>query len=186
MRRQITFTDVAKIGCLLGLIGFCIFGVAAILRQARESRQAGTCTSNMILVYRGLRVYAIRHGGVLPDAERWADALVEEKLIPGEQVLHCPGTDGRYGYAMNSQFSGVELERIADPSEHVLVFESDSGLRNAHDLLESIPDSPRHPGGSNYIFVDGHGGRLEEVPEVGDANLLPEDTAAGEESTDGG
>ncbi len=185
MRRRITILDVGKVGCLLALVAFCIVGVAAILTQAKNSRLAGTCTSNMILIYRGLRMYAIKHEGALPDADRWADALVEEKLVPSEDVLHCPKTNGRYGYAMNSRFSGAELERITDPSEHVLIFESASGLRNAHDRLESVPDPLRHPPGNNYIFVDGHGGWLEEVPEVGDGNQTLQAPAEGDETSEG-
>jgi len=185
LRRRITFTDAAKVGCLLALIGYCIFGVVALVRRGGESRHAGTCMSNMIQVYRGMRMHALRHQGALPDGESWADTLVRYKLIPGEDVLHCPKAPGRYGYAMNSRLGGANCERLAEPAERVLLFESTSDLRNAHDSLESVPDPPRHPRGNHYIFVDGHGGPLEEVAEVGDENQTPEAPAEGDETGEG-
>lgn len=177
--------DVAKVGCLAVLIGYCIFGVAMLVRRGGESRKAGRCLSNMIQVWRGMRMHAAGHEGALPPAESWSDALLREKLIPDEHVLHCPKAAGRYGYAMNSQFGGAELERITDPTQRVLLFESTTNARNAHDRLESIPVPPRHPRGNHYIFVDGHGEWLQEVPRAEGGNEARADVTEGEKRTDG-
>ncbi len=178
MRRRITLVDVAKVGCLVVLIGYCVFGGATLLRHAAETRRAGTCLSNMIQLYRGMRMHALGQKGALPAAESWADALVRHKLIPNEQVLHCPKATGPYGYAMNSQLGGANLERIAEPTQRVLLFESTTDTRNAHDRLESIPDALRHPRGNHYMFVDGHGEWLQEVPRVDGENQRPQEPAA--------
>jgi hypothetical protein len=165
LRRRITLIDVGKVGCLAILVAYCVLGVATVLRRAAETRRAGTCVSNMIQVWRGLKTHAVAHKGLVPPAESWCDALVAGKFIRDERLLHCPKAQGAYGYAMNSRFGGAEYETIRDPTQHVFLFESTTDLRNAHDRLQSVPDPPRHPRGNHFIYVDGHGGPLQEVPE---------------------
>jgi len=73
---------------------------------------------------------------------------------------------------MNSNLSGIALKKIIERASIVLVFESTKGRKNAADAGTSLQmEPPRHRGGNNYDFADGHGKWSKVKPNF---SLAPE------------
>jgi len=100
-----------------------------------------------------LQTYAAHHGGRLPPASSWCDALIPygpEGLRGHMSVLHQG-----WPCALNSSLAGVTFHALQDPERTVMIFESDAGW-NAAGGPELLPDEPRHFAGDHYGFADGH------------------------------
>jgi len=59
------------------------------------------------------------------------------------------------GYGMNSNCRDVYVSAIEDPALFVVVFESDLGCTATEGAKALVPE-PRHEGGDNWGFADGH------------------------------
>jgi prepilin-type processing-associated H-X9-DG protein len=134
---------------LLGL--FLPVGREALARPSRVAE--GICLSNMMCLTRALGVYADNYGQ-LPSAPDWCEAILPDVTGPGR--FTCPTeTEGiTGGYALNDHIRDIGRGSGLAP-QTVSVFESDAGW-NAAGGAELLPDVPRHSGGDNYGFADGH------------------------------
>jgi prepilin-type processing-associated H-X9-DG protein len=115
--------------------------------------------SNMKQQGMGLIGYAYDYDGRLPRSSRWMDAAVGTRYIPSNSVFSCQmrGEKTRYGYAMDSRLSGVDVSRIVNAMNRVAVYESTNPAWNAHDPGTSLSlQKPRHRGGNVLLFADGH------------------------------
>ncbi len=132
--------------------------------RARQQAQQVTSLSNERQIGLGIIQYVQDHDEKLPDADRWVDEIMP--YIKNEAVFHDPSapTGEKWSYAYNRNLSGVSLAQLDDPATTVMVFESTTGTKNASDMGESVPVPGRHPGGTDYLFADGH------------AKLLPDGT----------
>ncbi|MBM3477200.1 MAG: hypothetical protein FJX75_28360 [Armatimonadetes bacterium] len=94
-----------------------------------------------------------------PPADKWCDATSLGYITKWE-THHCPADSAAFSYAMNHKLSRVSLGRVEDPRRTILLYESRTGRRNECDQRgtpgDSVPDPPRHQGGNNFGFVDGH------------------------------
>ncbi|MCC6446330.1 MAG: hypothetical protein IT210_23110 [Armatimonadetes bacterium] len=45
---------------------------------------------------------------------------------------------------------------LSDPTDYVMLMESDLNQRNAAGDHHALAPEPRHSGGDNYAFADGH------------------------------
>lgn len=125
-----------------------------ILRLGAEA-QGSTCLSNLKQICLGILQYAQDHDEILPPADKWIDEIMP--YLHNEEVFKCPGTPDRaYGYAFNTAFSKMPLARIDNPTEAIVVFESNLGIRNAHGKPTEVPRPGRHNDGNNFGYVDGH------------------------------
>jgi len=73
-----------------------------------------------------------------------------EQLVDEIKAGKWPGS-----YAYNSALGGRAWQSVQGAEQVVCVFESDRGW-NAAGGPELLPKEPRHLGGDNYGFVDGH------------------------------
>ncbi len=136
--------------------------------QAAGQTDRATCTSNVKQLVISTFMYAKDHEDTFPDADKWVDEVMP--YLQNVHVLCCPASDLEYAYAMNSALSGVKMADIEKPSETVLFFESDLGVRNAHGNADAVADPPRHDGGNFYAFADGHVALSMEIPSFAKAS----------------
>jgi len=116
------------------------------------------CQSNMKQLALAALMYCSDYDERFPIADRWAWAL--HPYCRNTAIHHCPADEEEYSYAMNYKLSRQSMAKVRYPAENVLLFESDLGVPNAWDGENypgtSLCDPPRHDGGNNYAFVDGH------------------------------
>jgi hypothetical protein len=99
-------------------------------------------------------MYAQDHQSRLPPANRWCDAI--NPYIRNQAIFKCPADKAKYSYAMNFNLSRMELKRIRNPAQTVMLFESTQGRKNATDVGRSWPAKPRHGPGICVAYCDGH------------------------------
>ncbi len=133
------------------------------LEPSEETSQQRSCLANLKQLGLGVMMYAQDNDQKLPDAGKWRDQILP--YTQNEQIFKCPAApDLECAYAMNAALSGMKLADIEDWSQVVLFFESNLGVRNATAGPEAVADPPRHKGGNNYAFADGHVKWLAEAP----------------------
>lgn len=135
-----------------------------VFERSRASARKAICLSNTKNLSLAMQMYLEDYNGRFPEADRWVEALAE--YMRDESVLKCPDDDseGRCSYGMNAALSGKTLDEIGDPSGVVVFFETASPGDNPVGGAADIVDPPRHLGGNNYGFTDGHVVWLEEAP----------------------
>ena len=125
-----------------------------LLRQIRDKAKQAACRGHLKQLGRAMLQYAQDHGGALPSAETWTQAL--QPYLDDEGVFRCPAVPELVcGYAMNTACSGARLDDLEEPEETVLLFDSTQGQLQAHDRGESLPRPGRHRGGNHLVGADG-------------------------------
>ena len=109
----------------------------------------------------GLILYAGDADDRLPLRDMWMDATVP--YVKNRDVLHCPSVPkGVYGYAFNGALSGAKTP--AKPDEVPMMYDSANPIRNASDLVTSLPSPGRHGTeerhGNTVGYADGHAKRV--------------------------
>lgn len=110
-----------------------------------------TCVSNLRQVSTALLAYAQDWDGRLPLASNWNTAVVD--YTKSKYLLVCPAANNDMpSLALNKSLSGRSVEDLAHPGEMPLAFDSVPGRNRAGYFLLT----PRHEGGANVSFADGH------------------------------
>ncbi len=140
--------------CLL--VALAIATILLALRSVRpRPHPHAVCLSNVNNISLALQMYVDDNDDRFPPASDWSDRLSE--YVRNRDVYRCDKADGlECGFAYNAFLSGASLADIADPSQVVVIFESERGW-NAAGGPELLPDEPRHLGGDNYGFADASG-----------------------------
>jgi prepilin-type processing-associated H-X9-DG protein len=133
-----------------------LFGyiVAVVAVRPSVSAQKAVCLTNTKRLALATRMYAEEWHDTLPEAEIWCEALLP---YTGESPSFvCPvAADLDCAFAYNRALGGMTDRFLHDPMSTVAIFESDAGW-NAAGGPELLPTEPRHLGGDNYGFADGH------------------------------
>lgn len=133
------------------LIGWAI--VAPILQAARPISPATACLSNLKQSSLALILYAGDENDRFAPRDHWMDASYP--YTKTEAIWHCPTVPkGAYGYAFNGALSGAKAPK--DAASTPLVYDSVNPIRNASDLVASLPLPGRHKGKNNVGYADGH------------------------------
>ena len=115
---------------------------------------ASICLSNVKNVTLAVQMYVSDYDDVFPPAAQWSDTLFE--YVRNEDVYRCPeATELPCGYAHNAALGEAMHDDLAHPAKTVVIFESDRGWNGAGGRA-LLPAEPRHLGGDNYGFADGH------------------------------
>jgi len=127
-----------------------------IKRKLHEKALQTQSMSNMKAIGLAVMMYMQAHDEHFPHAASWTDEI--SPYLKDKSVLHDPADQPshRYSYAFNAKWSGAYLAKLESPSQAVLLFESNSGKKNASDHGASIARPGRHSGGSIFCFCDGH------------------------------
>lgn len=145
--------------CLCGvlILGAILFPVFA---QAREKARVTTCMSNLKQLGLAMQMYLADYDDRFPAAAVWGDMLTP--YAHDQKPFRCPSVpEGKFGYAMNSDLSRKALEKIAQPQQVPMLYDSTNLEWNAHDAFASLPDPPRHRNyGNTVAYADGRTRRV--------------------------
>ncbi|UCC69576.1 MAG: DUF4190 domain-containing protein [Armatimonadota bacterium] len=146
-------TVISGLGILLvPILAAMVFPVFA---RARASARKAICLSNVKNISVALQMYMADYDGRLPDADDWCGNLQE--YLKNYDVLLCPAAkDLDCAYAYSSDLSGADLASFYDPPTTIVIFESDLGWNASGLPQDLLPPEPRHLGGDNFGFLDGH------------------------------
>lgn len=145
-------------GCLFfgGVILLAI--LFPVFSQARNKARQTSCISNVKQMGLGILMYMQDYDEKLPTTTNWMDKITP--YIKNDVVFHCPEASRRnnsiYGYAFNSQNSGMALEKFSTPNATIMLYDSTNLSQHATDALSTLPNPERH-GGKNVVgYLDGH------------------------------
>jgi hypothetical protein len=144
---------------LAGGVSALVLFVLAVMAPVHTGHNAmGTaCLSRIKQLSLGMLLYNSDHEGA-PAADHWMD--LSQPYTKDSTLYHCPAFNepGRYGYAMNDNLSGVDLEGSMDWAKVPMVYESLQDGKNAHDRFTSLLQTPRHRSSDRVIvgFADAH------------------------------
>ena len=139
------------------LIVFSIFAAMLfpVFSRARASAHKAECLSNVMNLSLALQMYLYDYDDHLPATTDWCDVLVGP-YVGNPDAFVCPAaSDLPCGYAFNASLASVSTADVYDPGQTVAFFESDRGW-NAAGGPELLPAEPRHLGGYNFGYPDGH------------------------------
>jgi prepilin-type processing-associated H-X9-DG protein len=139
-----------------------LFPVFARQRDGHDPETLGRhrCLGNVKNLAMAIQIYLTDYDA-LPEPARWCDEISEYVRRP--DVYHCYQAPAlRSAYALNTGAVGANEKMAASPSAArlIVIFESDVGW-NAHGGGELLPTPPRHLGGENFGFLDGHARWIE-------------------------
>jgi prepilin-type processing-associated H-X9-DG protein len=122
--------------------------------RARESARKTQCLANVRALSVAMNLYLADHGQ-FPKADRWVEEM-EEYGVLGR--LKCPEdtSDAKCSYGMNWGFSGKPESAIKDAAKQVIFYETAHPGDTPRGGKTDVASPPRHQGGNNYGFVDGH------------------------------
>lgn len=148
----------ARLWVLLGLLAttLLIAGGALIARaRARtpERRMSQACLSNVRILSSALRMYAADNGGRFPYWPAWGAAALRHTNTV--RAFQCPAALDQPGYAYNAALGGIAADAVSKPQDCAMLW--DAGALGPSTGLPTGYSPPRHYGGDNYAFVDGHG-----------------------------
>ncbi len=158
-----------KLVNLLGII-LLVFLLAAILFPVSQGYPASpktACLSNVKQQALGLAMYANDSNDRFPLRDGWMDGT--SPYVRTERVFHDPeGPKGGYGYAFSAYLSSAKGAKLEDPARTTMLYDSVNPIRNASDLVASLPAHGRHPAKeprTNTIgYADGHAKSKRMVP----------------------
>ena len=154
---RLTGTGFAIGGLAISALTFMVLPIfAAILfpvfAQAREKAVQASCMANLKQLQLSTLMYAKDHDDHLPMRDKWCDQTL--RYVRNEAVYVCPSLpDERCGYAYNARLDRLTLDDLREPARTVGLFDAKGGW-NAAGGAELV--DPRHNGGANVTYVDGH------------------------------
>jgi len=125
-----------------------------VFPRARATAHKAICRAYVSHLSCALRMYVHDYDECFPPTTNWCDVF--DPYVDNREVFVCPAaSDLPCGYAFNASLTGASLADVYDPSQTVAIFESDRGW-NAAGGQDLLPYEPRHLGGYNFGYVDGH------------------------------
>ncbi len=159
-RDTVAGSGLAISGIVVGGLGvFVMIIMSAILfpvfAKAREKARQTSCCSNMKQLSMSLLMYSQDHNDKFPTGANWNQAI-RPYMPKNNSILACPTTGcPDPAYALSANVSGKKAASFKEPFQAVALFECEPGANRAGGP-ELLPIEPRHSGGENYAFVDGH------------------------------
>ncbi len=144
-------------GALAVLAGGSLVWDAAIERSQdrRPSELKAECLAHVSALTKALTLYADEYGH-FPGVGSWREAAWMNTEHYGRDIFSCPAAPGTPAtYAYNKELRDISPVGVAIPERVVVLFETNTGP-GATGGPGLLPDEPRHFGGDNYGFADGH------------------------------
>jgi prepilin-type processing-associated H-X9-DG protein len=138
-----------------------------LFSQARTGEWTVKCLGNLKALTQAVAMYAADYDGEPPRPASWCDSL---PAYIAERFFVCPRAPRlRSGYAYTGN-PGAGQPDFPGAASRMILFESDRGW-NASGGLELLPREPRHIGGDNYGFADGHAKWVSRRSALSEARL---------------
>jgi prepilin-type processing-associated H-X9-DG protein len=156
-RNEMMVIIVVSAIAVLVLLGAGLFGTVGLEEQTEQSRKAA-CQSNLKELDLAVLMYCQDFDQRFPMAYNWSDAVYP--YVMNQEVYVCPSMPYMpCGYAYNVYLDRLELKKLKRPSNTVVSWDAVGGWNLAGDA--TLAD-PRHDGGLNLAFSDGHVKWLEQ------------------------
>jgi len=159
LRALVLRVGAATILVVLLFVAFLSLARLMFPRQ-RDPSRTSHCLSNVVNLSMVFEMYLADNGDRFPPTTNWRE--VKEAYLYAPEVFVCPAAPYLpCGYAFNASLVGLSSADIHDPVRTVVIFESDRGW-NAAGGPELLPEEPRHAGGHNFGYLDGHAACVPE------------------------
>ena len=136
---------------MTAFLGVISFLAQPFERKAVSSARKIECLSHVKHLVIGISMYLQDNDGRFP-GESWDSRI----RVLDQNDLKCPEAPGlACAYAENGALRGVKVNSLSDPAATIMVFESDKGP-HAIGGPALLTKEPRHFGGDNIGFADGH------------------------------
>ncbi len=151
-RRGFTLIELLVVIAIIGILAAMLFPVFA---RARESARKVQCLSNVKNLALAMNMFLADYDR-FPKADQWVDVLGD--YVKNDAVYKCPEdkSDARCSYGMNWGLSRKPTSAVDDASRKVAIYETARPGANPMGGKTDVVSPPRHQGGNNYGFVDGH------------------------------
>ena len=140
------------------LVGLLACGLVAtvmfpVFEEVKMAAPPTHCLSNLKQSSLGLILYAGDENDRFALRDGWMNGI--KPYTKDEGILRCPSVPKSvYGYAFNGALSAAKIPK--EPVGVALVYESVNPIRNASDLVTSLPSPGRHHGTNHVAYADGH------------------------------
>jgi prepilin-type processing-associated H-X9-DG protein len=150
-RRSTSLLVIVGAIAIAGAIAAAVI-VARPVVPASEQAASDACLGNLRHLASALRMYAGDNDGRLPHWSAWGVAAMRH--IDRPTAFQCPAAPREPGYAYNAALGGVPVDLVPRPGNCAMLW--DAGALGPSLGLARADNPPRHHGGDNYAFVDGH------------------------------
>ncbi|HLK56805.1 MAG TPA: hypothetical protein VKU00_09585 [Chthonomonadaceae bacterium] len=160
-RRSVRFsTPILNLCVTCGCVGILVPILFPLVATSRYDHRP-SCMSHIKQLGLALILYSQDYDNRLPRAGDWMDATYP--YSKNRNVYRCPDLQPArpkdFGYAFNSTFANRAMTAISDPWQEILLYDSTNLSWNANAPgLTGMANPPRHHGGDNVGFADGHAG----------------------------
>lgn len=143
-------------GCLViaAVIGILAAFLFPFWARAREEVRQASCMSSLKQIGFAFEMYSRDHGGRFPPPGNWNKPILDDYMHRFRDFC-LSARDGKPTYAMNLSLKDMTVRQVEDTEHTMMVYESVTGW-NLAGGPELLPSRPRHSGGNNFCFVDGH------------------------------
>lgn len=131
------------------------------ISKAKAKAESITCMNNVRQINLAVIMHAQSNTNTCPPAATWCDAIQGSVTANAFQCKAGSETH-RCHYAFNARLDGLRMDEIKNPSQTVLVFETDGGW-NQSGGSELKPNKARHGRMVAVGFVDGHAEMVDET-----------------------
>ncbi len=182
-RRGFTLIELLVVIAIIAILAAILFPVFA---RAREKARQTSCLSNLKQLGLGVTMYCQDYDEIMPingphggdiTTKWWSGRIYP--YVKNAQLYRCPSRQTMViaysiNYRMSNWSAGIEMAQIEFPAETILLADSEPTVQytlgvSAGTSLDWIlhapydqtiytwcPPFPRHNGGANFTFCDGH------------------------------
>jgi prepilin-type processing-associated H-X9-DG protein len=150
-----SFWRLTKLDLLVSLLIFVILLAVLVpmFINARNTARESTCACSMKMLWLAFDQYTQDYNGKLPPADKWSDA-VNPYAKYSSDLFNCPEPKpNTCDFSFSSKLDRKVIKKIPNPTTTPMLFESDGGWNSALPITKAVP---RHFGGYNCCYVDGH------------------------------
>lgn len=136
----------------------CVLVIAAVVFPVFASghpvSRRVACLSNLKQSSIAMLIYLADWDDSFPRRDEWIDSVYP--YCKRWEVFHCPqAPNTKWGYAFNAALDQAKQTKLADPKTVPMLYDSVNPVKNASDLVTSLPAVPRHS--RNFMgYADGH------------------------------
>jgi len=129
--------------------------------KGKAKAQTIHCMNNVRQLNLAIIMHAQSNTNTCPPAATWCDRI--QNSVISANAFKCKAGDEthRCHYAFNARLDGISMDEIKNPSQTVMVFETDGGW-NVSGGSERKPTTLRHGGKVAIGFADGHAELVDE------------------------
>lgn len=138
----------------IGLTGLFLIGLIVVfpLTACACASPATVCIYQAKQQTHGLLLYSADNDDRLPARDSWMDA--SDRYLKNLGLRHDPELPrGAYGYAFNAMLTN---RSPGAPAQIPMIYDSVNPIRNASDVVKSLPSPGRHKGWNVIAYGDGH------------------------------